>query len=194
MAEVLFPNTVPPFFAEGNLVALPPTEADYDRALGRACRPTTAGWPTSAPRRPGRRAGIVQVFVNRIDDALAEVRWAARATSTVFGGILLPHARRTRICRRCGSRTTSRCGELCEELDVPINIHGGSGLPDYGDHEAARAMMLIELPWFAHRPCGISSSRGVLERHPDAALRRSPSRAWPGCPGASRRSTGSTGA
>ena len=29
VAEVLFPNTVPPFFEEGNLVALPPGEADY---------------------------------------------------------------------------------------------------------------------------------------------------------------------
>ena len=30
-AEVLFPNTVPPFFAEGNLVALPPSPEDYER-------------------------------------------------------------------------------------------------------------------------------------------------------------------
>src|ERR1700690_1706653 len=28
-AEVLFPNTVPPFFEEGSLVALPPTESGY---------------------------------------------------------------------------------------------------------------------------------------------------------------------
>ena len=31
VAEVLFPNTVPPFFEEANLVALPPSAADYER-------------------------------------------------------------------------------------------------------------------------------------------------------------------
>jgi predicted TIM-barrel fold metal-dependent hydrolase len=56
--------------------------------------------------------------------------------------------------------------DLCEELDVPINIHGGSGVPDYGKHEAARAMLLIELPWFSHRAVWHLIFSGVLERHP----------------------------
>jgi predicted TIM-barrel fold metal-dependent hydrolase len=55
---------------------------------------------------------------------------------------------------------------VCEELEVPIHVHGGGGLPDYGEHEAARAMMLIELPWFAHRPIWHLIFGGVLERYP----------------------------
>ena len=35
-AEVLFPNTVPPFFEEGSLLALPPSAADYERLATRA--------------------------------------------------------------------------------------------------------------------------------------------------------------
>ena len=34
VAEVLFPNTVPPFFDESGLSATPPTAADYDRRWG----------------------------------------------------------------------------------------------------------------------------------------------------------------
>ena len=49
---------------------------------------------------------------------------------------------------------------------MPINIHGGSALPDYGEHEAARAMMLIEIPWFSHRSVWHLIFSGVLERYP----------------------------
>jgi len=58
-----FPNTVPPFFEEGNLVALPPSEADYDRRFAgvQAHNRWVADFCTAAP---GRRAGVIQVFVN----------------------------------------------------------------------------------------------------------------------------------
>jgi predicted TIM-barrel fold metal-dependent hydrolase len=55
--------------------------------------------------------------------------------------------------------------QLCEELDLPINIHSGSGLPDFGELEAARAIMLVELAWFAHRPLWHLIFGGVLDRH-----------------------------
>ena len=51
VAEVLFPNTVPPFFASGNLTALEPT-APTTSGAGPGCRRTTAGSPTSARPRP----------------------------------------------------------------------------------------------------------------------------------------------
>ena len=44
---------------------------------GTGCGPTTAGSPTSARRRPGRRAGIAQILLHDVDAAVAEVRWAA---------------------------------------------------------------------------------------------------------------------
>ena len=86
-AEVLFPNTVPPFFAEGNLVALPPTPEDYERRWA-GVQAHNRWLADFCGRAPGRRAGIVQVFANDMEDALAEVRWAA-ATFDPFGGILL---------------------------------------------------------------------------------------------------------
>ena len=164
-AEVLFPNTVPPFFAEGNLVALPPTPDDYERRWAgvQAHNRWLADFCAGAP---GRRAGIVQVFANDMDDAVAEVRWAAETFDSPSAASCCRPSRPTRTCRRCGRTTTSRCGRCAPSSTCPINIHGGSALPDYGEHEAARAMMLIEIPWFSHRSVWHLIFSGVLERHP----------------------------
>src|SRR5919112_785283 len=87
-AEVLFPNTVPPFFEEGNLVALPPTEADYERRWA-GLQAHNRWMADFCAKAPDRRAGVVQVFVNRIEDAVAEIRWA-REHIRPLGGLLLP--------------------------------------------------------------------------------------------------------
>ena len=87
VAEVIFPNTVPPFFPTGALVARPPTNADLElRWAGlRAHNRWLADWcmPHAA-----RRAGIAQVFLNDVDAAIAEVRWAAE--HGLRGGVLIP--------------------------------------------------------------------------------------------------------
>ena len=48
-----------------------------------------------------------------------------------------------------------------------VNVHAGSGLPDYGDLEIARAVMLVELPWFSHRPLWHLIFGGVFDRFPN---------------------------
>ena len=163
-AEVLFPNTVPPFFAEGNLVALPPTPEDYERRWA-GVQAHNRWLADFCARAPGRRAGIVQVFANDMSDAVAEVRWAAE-TFQPFGGILLPSIPPNSHLPPLWEDHYEPLWRVCAELDVPINIHGGSALPDYGEHEAARAMMLIEIPWFSHRSVWHLIFSGVLERYP----------------------------
>ena len=77
VAEVLFPNTIPPFFPSGNLLARPPTPDTYElRWAGlRAHNRWLADFCADAP---GRRAGMAQIFLNDVDDAVAEITWAAR--------------------------------------------------------------------------------------------------------------------
>ena len=164
VAEVLFPNTVPPFFAQGNLTALEPTAADYDRRWAglQAHNRWLADFCAAAP---GRRAGCAQVFLNRLDDTLAEVRWA-REHMDVCGGILLPNVPPNSEIAPLWDPVYEPLWDLCEELDVVLNIHAGSGLPDFGDAEAARAIMLIELSWYSHRALWHLIFGGVLERHP----------------------------
>jgi predicted TIM-barrel fold metal-dependent hydrolase len=163
-AEILFPNTVPPFFAQGNLIALPPTDAEYDQRWAglQAHNRWLASFCADAP---GRRGGIAQIFLNRIEDAVAEIGWA-HANIDVFAGVLLPAVAPNSHLRPLWDPYYEPLWDVCEELDVPLNIHSGSGIPDYGDLEPARAIMLIELPWFAHRPLWHLIFGGVLERHP----------------------------
>jgi predicted TIM-barrel fold metal-dependent hydrolase len=155
---------VPPFFAQGNLTALEPTAADYDRRWAglRAHNRWMADFCAAAP---GRRAGLAQVFLNNVDDALGEVAWA-KDNMDVFGGILLPNVPPNSEIAPLWEARYEPLWDFCEEHDVVLNVHSGSGLPDFGEHEAARAIMLIELAWFSHRAVWHLIFGGVLERHP----------------------------
>ena len=129
-AEVLFPNTVPPFFAEGNLVALPPTPEDYERRWA-GVQAHNRWLAEFCAHTPGRRAGIVQVFANDIDDAVAEIRWAAENLDP-FGGILLPSIPPTRTCLLCGRSTTSRCGGCVPSSTYPSTSTAAARCPTTG--------------------------------------------------------------
>src|SRR3954454_24908248 len=165
IGEVLFPNTIPPFFAQGNLTALEPGSADYERRWAglQAHNRWLADFCAAAP---GRRAGCAQIFLNDVDDALAEIRWA-KENMHVFGGILLPNVAPNSPLPPLWDPHYEPLWDLCEELDVVCNIHTGSGQPDFGEHVAARAIMLIEIAWFAHRGMWHLIFGGVLERPPN---------------------------
>ena len=87
MAEVIFPNTVPPFFPSFVLFARPPTDEQYEHRLAgiRAHNRWLADW---CGEYPERRAGIGQIFLNDVDDAIDDVRWIKE--HGLRGGILLP--------------------------------------------------------------------------------------------------------
>jgi predicted TIM-barrel fold metal-dependent hydrolase len=165
VAEVLFPNTVPPFFPESALVAPPPTDSDYE--LRWAGLQAHNRWMADfCAKAPGRRAACVQIFANRIEDAVAEIKWA-RQNMSLLAGVLLPSIPPNSHVPPLWEPHYEPLWSICEELDVAVHIHAGSGVPDYGDHEAARAMLLIELPWFSHRAVWHLIFSGVLERHPN---------------------------
>jgi predicted TIM-barrel fold metal-dependent hydrolase len=168
VGEVLFPNTVPPFFQQGNLLALPPTEAEYAKRWA-GLQAHNRWLAAFCAKAPGRRGGIVQILLNHVEDAVAEIRWAHNNVD-VFAGVLLPAVPPNSHLHELWDPYYEPLWEVCEELDVPLNIHTGSGIPDYGELEPARAIMLVELPWFAHRPLWHLIFGGVLERHPTLRL------------------------
>src|SRR4029079_17001935 len=165
VAEVLFPNTIPPFFAQGNLTALEPSAVDYERRWAglQAHNRWLAEFCAAAP---GRRAGCAQVFLNDVDDALGEVRWA-KDNMHVLGGVLIPSVPPNSAIAPLWDPVYDPLWQLCEDNDVVINIHSGSGLPDYGQHEASRAIMLIELAWYAPRAVWHLISSRRLGGHPN---------------------------
>ena len=126
-AEVLFPNTVPPFFAEGNLVALPPTPEDYERRWA-GVQAHNRWLADFCAATPGRRAGIVQVFANDIDDAVAEIRWAATPSSP-SAAFCSRRSHPTRTSLRSGRTTTSRSGRSARISTCPSTSMAGARCP-----------------------------------------------------------------
>ncbi len=161
--EVLFPNTVPPFFPSGNLLAGPPSAAEYERRWAglQAHNRWLADFCSHAP---DRWAGIPQILVNDVDDAVAEIRWAKDAG--LRGGILLPGIAPDSGLPPIYDPVYDPIWRVCEELDVTITQHGGTGLPDFGTGPAGKAILLIELPIFSHRALWHLMFSGVFDRHP----------------------------
>ncbi len=164
VAEVLFPNTVPPFFPTGIVVARPPTTAEYElRWAGlRAHNRWLADFCSLAP---DRRAGIAQICLNDVDDAVREIQWAREAG--LRGGVLIPNIPPDHAdLRPLYDPLYDPIWAACQDLGMPVNSHSGTGLPDYGDYPCAQVLWVIETPYFAHRPLWFMIMSGVFERFP----------------------------
>ncbi|MFI5045897.1 MAG: amidohydrolase family protein [Acidimicrobiia bacterium] len=164
VAEVLFPNTIPPFFPSGNLVAPQPSAQEYEQRW--AGLKAHNRWMADFCREaPGRRAGIAQIMLNDVDDALAEIRWAKDAGLT--GGILLPGAPPGAPVPQLHAPDYEPIWATCAELDVVVNHHGAGASPTglIAGHTGG-AIFLIEQGWYSHRALWHLIYSGVFERHP----------------------------
>lgn len=167
-AEVIYPNTIPPFFESLGFVARPPTAENYERRW--AGLQAHNRWMLDyCNTLPGRRAGSLQVFANNIDDAVAEVRWA-KENFDPFAGVLFPSIPPGSDIPQLWSEHFEPLWQVCEELDVPINIHSGNGTLDYGPGMMERVMIQLEFPWLSRRPMSHMIFGGVFERHPGLKL------------------------
>ncbi|MCB0995527.1 MAG: amidohydrolase [Acidimicrobiales bacterium] len=165
VAEVIYPNTIPPFFPSASLLAPAPTAADYERRWAgiQAHNRWLAAFCADAP---AQRAGVIQILLNDVDDALAEIRWGVENGLT--GGLMLPGvAPDTTHIEPLWSATYEPLWSLCAELDLTINHHSGAGVPSYGMDPAARAVQLVEIPIWGHRGLWQLIFAGVFERHPN---------------------------
>ena len=89
VAEVVFPNTVPPFFPKVALTTQPPAADAGDLTRRWAGLQAHNRWLADfCAQSGGRRAGIAQIMLHDIDAAVAEVRWAHE--NGLRGGVLLP--------------------------------------------------------------------------------------------------------
>ena len=165
---MIFPNTVPPFFPSCALFARAADAEDYSCAWPGSAR-TTAGSPTGAAEFPERRAGIGQIFLNDVDDAIAEVEWMK--DHGLRGGVLIPRSRPTpSTCRRYYSDQYDPLWAVCEERGVVGQHATGTGLPDYGKYPAPRRSMDHRDP-VVHAPTLVQLlMSGVFERFPKLKL------------------------
>ena len=164
VGEVLFPNTVPPFFPAFVLFAGPPRAEDYERR--RAGLHAHNRWMVDfCERRPERRAGIGQIFLNDIDHAIEDATWIKE--HGLRGGVLLPTvAPDVDWVRPLYDREYDRLWAALQDLDVPVHLHGGTGSPSYGPHAAAMILMVAEVPFYGTRTFVHMLAAGVFERFP----------------------------
>ena len=86
-AEIVFPNTVPPFYPSGFVTAGAPSTPEEYRLRWAGVKAHNRWLAEFCAEAPGRRGGLAQVFLNDIEDAIAEVRWAKKKR---LAGIVIP--------------------------------------------------------------------------------------------------------
>src|SRR4051812_10350402 len=169
VAEVIYPNTIPPFFPKASLGEQPPPQNAGDLEMRWAGLQAHNRWLIDfCNDAPGRRAGICQIMLHDLDAAAKEIRWAKDAGLT--GGVLLPGAP-----PGCGlpplyDAYYEPLWAVCEELDVPINHHSGSAAPPFSETPEDHAILLLEVTWWAHRAFTHLLVGGAFERHPGLRL------------------------
>ena len=164
VAEVLFPNTVPPFFPTGSVIAPAPSPEEYPARLAgiRAHNRWLADFCADAPHR---RAGLTQIFLNDIDDALADIRWGHEHG---LRGVMLPGAAPdTPWIDPLFSPKYDPIWQLCQELGTSITHHGGgTGVPKMPKQPASVVMYVMEAGFWANRALWHLTMSGVFERFP----------------------------
>ena len=85
----------------------------------------------------------------------------------LFGGVMIPNIAPDSHLEPLHAPIYEPLWALCEELEVPVNMHGGSGMPNLGPYPATPALMFLEFGWYAQRPLLRLMFAGVFERHPD---------------------------
>jgi predicted TIM-barrel fold metal-dependent hydrolase len=164
VAEVLFPNTIPPFFPTGQIVAPAPSDADFERRLA-GLRAHNRWLVDFVALRPTRRAGLAQIFLNDVDEAVRDIRWAKEHG---LAGVLLPGVSPdTPWIEPLFSPIYDPIWAVCQELEMPVTHHsGGSGIPSYGRHPWTNSIFVMEAPFFANRALWHLTLSGVFERFP----------------------------
>jgi predicted TIM-barrel fold metal-dependent hydrolase len=163
-AEVLFPNTAPPFYPSGVLTSPGPRSREEYELRMAGLRAHNRWLADFCSESPERRAGFAQVFLDDVDEAIAEVRWAAEHG---LRGVLVP-----------GDHVQKMAGlyypaldplwAACAEVGLPVHRHAAA--PTESLQEGGNASQLVhfmEIQFYSGRAISHMVLSGVFERYPD---------------------------
>ena len=164
-AEVLFPNTVPPFYPSGVVSAPGPSTAEEYRYRWAGVQAHNRWLVDFCAEAPGRRGGLAQVFLGDIDEAIAEARWAKDAGLV---GVLIPSDHSQQLVDLY-ERRLDPFWAACAEIEMPVHRHTVSvnppETPETGP--AAPAIGVHDSLIFFSRGIGHLVLGGVFERFPE---------------------------
>ena len=113
---------------------------------------------------PERRAGIAQILINDVDEAIKDVQFSKE--HGLRGGVLLPGRPDDSDPAPLFDPVYDPLWAACQDLDVTITHHGGQGSPDYGKHAFSTVLWMAETQWYSHRALSHLIIGGVFERFP----------------------------
>ena len=166
VAEVIFPNTQPPFAPPATTqFEAPPYSDDMERRWAglRAHNRWLLDFVSQAPERC---AGIMQIFLGDVEGSVREIEWAAE--NGLRGGILVPGAPPDSPFEPLYSATYEQIWAAAAANDMTLNHHAGGATPNFGNHfPASLAVFMIEVKWWSQRALWHMIFSGVFERHPE---------------------------
>ena len=165
VAEVLFPNRMP--FANRRSAQL--TSPELIEAGRQAFNRWVVDFCSTHPERFG--AQLVVSFED-VERAVDSIHWAKANGMRAVDAPGMDPSRPL-----FWDPVYEPIWSACEELGLPLNFHGGSGLPDYTTALTPEApvsllgtMVATEFKLFSPRPLWFMIYSGVLERHPALEL------------------------
>ena len=164
VGEVVFPNTVPPFFPSFVLLARQPRPEEFEHRLAgiRAHNRWVADW---CAEYPDERAGMGQVFFNDVDEAIKDLHFIKE--HNLRAGVLIPAlAPDVDYVKPLYDPVYDPIWQTCEELQIPVHSHGGTGVPDYGKYAVANLLYIMDAGFYSQRPLVQLILSGVFERFP----------------------------
>ncbi len=165
-AEVVFPNTLPPFFdILAHLTGVPRDASTLERKWAglQAHNRWLEDFCSAAPQR---RKGIVQLLPNDIDAAIGEIQWAA--STGVMAGVMLPAVPPNHPVDPYFHDRYDPLWEACVEAGLPVHQHQGTGAPDARDDQlVSNSIFFTELDLWTKRTMHHLIIGGVFERHPE---------------------------
>ncbi|HZT65131.1 MAG TPA: amidohydrolase family protein [Acidimicrobiales bacterium] len=164
-AEVVFPNTIPPFFNTIHSFSSLPWERDEFERRAAGLKAHNRWLVEFCGKAPDQRRGLIQIFPHDVDMAVEEIRWAKE--SGVIGGVLLPAIPANHKVEPWFHTRYEPLWAVCQELELPVHQHPGTGGPEVGaDQPAAPAVMLFEFTYWTRRTLAHLMLAGVFERYP----------------------------
>ncbi len=164
VGEVVYPNTVPPFYRKSIVTTQPPRPGDYELCLAGA-RAHNRWLVDFCAEDPDRRAGIGIILPNDLDEAVKDIEFIGK--SGLRGGVLLPL-----IPEDCTwlkplhHPDWDRVYAAIQDHDLVINQHSGQGSPDYGEGLVAEALWVSEVAFYCRRGYRHLIMSGVFQRFP----------------------------